>query len=535
MLDELRLLIRLARRLPAFLREPVTLEQAENTIRESLARREESFLRLLDECVYRVQASPYRWLLRRAGITREEVRSLIRRHGLEGALNILLDAGVYLTLDEFKGRVPIRRGRDEFPCGPHACDNAAGELRVATSGSTGARRRLVVDLDYLRYESAGFLVFATAAGWQASRGALWFPVPPGSAGIKRALMAARVGLPFERWFSQVRYRPWWPDSKSWTVTTLALATARLTRRGLPRPEFVPLDSASVVARWIAEVRGAGDNCHLETSVSGGLRVVRAAREEGLDIAGAFFRVGGEPLTDARAAVFRDAGCRVVCHYAIAETGPIGLGCLDGRVSDDTHLSAGKLAIVQREGVPGVRAPRGVAPLFVTSLLPIAPKILINVELGDTAVLETRRCSCRLGELGLHLHLHHIRSYEKLTAAGMHFLGSALLRLIEEVLPARFGGGADDYQLAEVDPSGPARVQLRIHPRLGPVDEVAVRTLVLHELGRGTPADRMMAELWRQAGVLEIARRPPEASGAKILPLRFRENARAGSGSLDGQR
>lgn len=37
------------------------------------------------------------------------------------------------------------------------------------------------------------------------------------------------------------------------------------------------------------------------------------------------------------------------------------------------------------------------------------------------------------ELGCDLHLHHIRSHEKLTLGGIHFLPCDLERLIDEVL------------------------------------------------------------------------------------------------------
>lgn len=51
-------------------------------------------------------------------------------------------------------------------------------------------------------------------------------------------------------------------------------------------------------------------------------------------------------------------------------------------------------------------------------------------------------------LGWTLHLHGIRSVEKLTAAGMTFLDSDVIRVLEEVLPGRFGGGPTHYQLVE---------------------------------------------------------------------------------------
>ena len=51
-------------------------------------------------------------------------------------------------------------------------------------------------------------------------------------------------------------------------------------------------------------------------------------------------------------------------------------------------------------------------------------------------------------LGYTTHIHTIRSWEKLTSEGMTFCGHDLIRLIEEVLPARFGGRPTDYQFVE---------------------------------------------------------------------------------------
>ena len=50
---------------------------------------------------------------------------------------------------------------------------------------------------------------------------------------------------------------------------------------------------------------------------------------------------------------------------------------------------------------------------------------------------------------------------------MNFLGHDLIRLIEEVLPARFGGGPTDYQFVEdEDERGLPVVQLAGQPATG---------------------------------------------------------------------
>jgi len=110
----------------------------------------------------------------------------------------------------------------------------------------------------------------------------------------------------------------------------------------------------------------------------------------------------------------------------------------------------------------------------TTLVAGTPKLMLNVESDDFGELVARRCGCHLDGLGLRRHLHTMRSHEKLTSEGMNFLGSDLLRLIEEILPARFGGGPTDFQLVEdEDASGLPQVQLFVSRRLGPLPDAAV--------------------------------------------------------------
>jgi hypothetical protein len=156
---------------------------------------------------------------------------------------------------------------------------------------------------------------------------------------------------------------------------------------------------------------------------------------------------------------------------------------------------------------------------LTSIRPTAPLSLLNVNMGDQAELGTRDCGCALQRLGFTTHLHGIRSYEKFTAGGMTFLGVDVLRILEEVLPARFGGGPGDYQLVEDDAADArARIRLLVRPSVGVVDPDAVADAFLTAMGDGSAADRVMSLAWRNARVLHVERRAPivQPSG-KIRP------------------
>ena len=105
---------RLARGLPDFLREPVSREEAKAYIRERMRERPQGFLRMLERCVFGHPRSPYLALFRSCGCEPGDVRRLVAREGVEGTLRELLRQGIYVTVDEFKGRVAAVRGSRTF-------------------------------------------------------------------------------------------------------------------------------------------------------------------------------------------------------------------------------------------------------------------------------------------------------------------------------------------------------------------------------------------------------------------------------------
>lgn len=89
-----------------------------------------------------------------------------------------------------------------------------------------------------------------------------------------------------------------------------------------------------------------------------------------------------------------------------------------------------------------------------------------------------------------------------------------------MLPARFGGGPEDYQFVEVDTGDGVRVELRIRPGAGPVDREACRRAVYEFLERSAPENRLMVERWRRAGTLQVLEAPLVATAAgKVFALR----------------
>jgi hypothetical protein len=160
-------------------------------------------------------------------------------------------------------------------------------------------------------------------------------------------------------------------------------------------------------------------------------------------------------------------------------------------------------------------------MLLTTLLASAPIPLLNVCLGDQATLERRACGCGLEYFGWTLHVHGVRSFEKLTAGGITLLDVDVDRVLEEVLPARFGGEPTDYQLVERLDGVEARpeVTLMVDPRVGPLDESAVLDTFFAAVGGGSGGERLMELQWRSGGVLRLARLSPRRTATgKILHL-----------------
>jgi phenylacetate-coenzyme A ligase PaaK-like adenylate-forming protein len=285
---------------------------------------------------------------------------------------------------------------------------------------------------------------------------------------------------------------------------------------MPWPRRVPVSDAAEVARWLELKARTGRPALVETTASSAVRVCSAALAAGLDISDTFFRLGGEPYTSSKAAVVAAAGCRAIAHYSMNEVARAGVACAAPSSVDDVHVVTDKLAVIRHEREIGGRQ---IGSLLLTTLLSSSPKLMLNVECDDHGVLERRHCGCPVGEAGFDLHLHTIRSVEKLTSEGMNFLRDEILEVVEHVLPSRFGGSPTDYQVVEREVDGLPRVSIVVSPGVGALDEAQVIRVALDALGAGPGYRSMMAGIWAEGETLRVERREPYAtSSAKILPL-----------------
>ncbi|MFC1958801.1 hypothetical protein ACFLV6_02680, partial [Chloroflexota bacterium] len=99
------------------------------------------------------------------------------------------------------------------------------------------------------------------------------------------------------------------------------------------------------------------------------------------------------------------------------------------------------------------------------------------------------------------------------------IGSDLVRILEEVLPHTYGGGATDYQLVEEEDSrGQTHLSLIISPSVGVVDDGDVIDTVLSELRRGIHGGKLAAGFWSQVNTLQVKRMYPISSSGKVTTL-----------------
>ena len=508
-----------------FLRTPITLEQSRQIIRKRLEEREENLLTVVKKAIYENQKSPYLKLLRIAGCEYGDFERLVRREGIEPALGTLRREGVYLSTEEFKGKKDVVRGNKSLRFRESDFDNPLiiPHLALSTGGSRSVATRTIYDFDHMTYGRAVYVItLLDAYGALDVPIAMWCPIMPGS-GPRRLLEHAKVGKLISRWFSPVSEKSFNHSVKNRLGTNYIVYMGRLWGGKFPAPEYVSINDAGKIAQWLAQTVGSRGGCLLNTTPSNAVRICQAAQCDSLNITGVKFITTAEPLTKVKREAIESAGASVNSRYILTETGYIGIGCFHPTTPDDTHLLKDSFALIQHQRQVAHTGVSVDASLF-TSLLLSAPKVLLNVESGDYGMLERKNCGCYYDKLGLSDHLHYIRGFDKLTSAGASFLGTDLIRIIEEVLPSKFGGTSIDYQMIEEeDRTGATRLSVIVSPEVGIVNEDELIRTVISELSKGDDGPRLMAKIWSDSGTLRVKRVFPKLTGSsKLLPLHIQK-------------
>jgi hypothetical protein len=509
--SDLAMAARLFRDAPARLRRPLSAEDVITRTRERMGTREARFLRMVDRTIYGWRRSPYRALLRHAGCEPGDLRALVATEGIEGALSVLASRGVYVTFDETKGRREIVRGSLRLAVRTTDFDNPVVKphLLMLTSGSGGQPGRVYRSLALSEDMGVSYRLCGLAHGMRTPELACWWPST-----APTMIALALAGIPSAVWFYPVHPLPTWAHLGA----LLGRVVGRLGGWNFPLPSRGDLESPGVVVDALLDRLGEGREVLLHTMPSAAARLSTEVLRTGRRLDGLLVAAIGEPMTAARRAAIEASGARVATLFGMVECPAIAMSCPCGDWPDDVHVLEDRFAIVEhrREFAPSVP----VDTLLLTSLDVYSAKIVLNTETGDTARLDRRDCRCQFHELGMRTRLRDIRSFEKLTSEGVTFARSRVEEILERDLPARFGGTALDYQLAEEEaPTGMTGLVLRVHPSVGLVDEDRLRESLLGALASESVAASYHAAIWRNAGTVEVRREPPRATRAgKVLPL-----------------
>ncbi len=516
MLDEAAYYSRMSLGVYRLLRAP-KIPDPRGTMLSHMANRERNFLDTARSVIFADPAHPYHRMFWLAGCSYADLERGVHRDGLESTLAAIHRAGVWLSHDEFKGKKPIVRSGQTIPATSASFLNplAVGsfESRSGGSRSTGTVTRQSLMNQLYRECQFDFMLREFHLDDRAMIGVM--PILPSAWGLGHCLRAARRGKPFERWFAvggTLR------DSGHYRAVTRTMAVlAKLMGAQVPLPAYLKTNDFSPAAEWIARRRREGVACYVRGVTSPCVRVAAAALDKGFDISGTIFMVGGEGLTDAKRKTIESAGAEVFPTYNIHEIGLVGYACRQMNHGNCVHIQRDAVAVISyRRAAPLTDVE--VNSMLFTSLLPFAPRVLINAEMDDAGILEPARCDCTYQKAGFVDQIRNIYSFGKMTGQGITLLGADVVRLLDEVLPQRFGGTPGDFQLVEEETSEQTQILLRVSHRVGAESVDALKEGFFQEL-RKLYGGSLTSRQWQHTEALKVIIGEPYITGAgKVLPL-----------------
>jgi hypothetical protein len=357
----------------------------------------------------------------------------------------------------------------------------------------------------------------TAELWDVadSPGALWRPALPGSGGLIAMLSSAAAGRAPERWFSQLD--PQAPGLSTSKRMANSLLPMMVWPRRLPRPIHVRASDPLPVLEWCHGALARGRGATLNVYPSSASRLAQLALDSGVSLDWLVLRLVGDPVTASKADRLRASGADPVNAYAFAQQGAVATACPHS-ADEELHLFEHEVAVIERartrpDGVP-------VHALLWTSISIDARSVWINVENDDYGKVDEGAvaCSCLLGEIGMRTRVSNLRGMSKAVTGGITLPSSMVDRLVDVLLPSRFGGGPGDWQLAEGDGPATSFLEVRADPRLGEVPEGAVVEAILEALVP-TEVGVLAASVWSDPGFIRLRRTPPvPAPSGKTLPF-----------------
>lgn len=506
-------LAKFSRRLRSLLDDTITAAEAQALIAQGVARRDRRFLSKLDEAVYANPASPYRKLLEAAGCERGDIVRLVGTEGVEGTLGVLAEEGVFLSYQEFKCRRPTVRGSQTFHFSTADFNDplVTDAVAATSSGTSGVPVSVPIDADHIAELAPSWSLFLEENGCLDDPLLFWTPGHPGVAA--RYLACARARQKYVYWFIS-------EDVGSMASRAYAECVHRVARWAgdFPPPQRASFSEPQRVLQAIVTLLNNGCRPAVNTAPSAAVKLSLVAQHAGRDLRGVTFLLGAEPVTAARRRTIEASGASAVALYGSSEAPWIGGQCRHRAHADDVHVLLDGYAVIPAPD-GGAAQPKP-STLLLTSLRQTLPKVLLNVDIGDRAMITSDPCDCLYDRLGCRMRLHSIHSADKITELGVTFAVADVFHLLEEALPRQFGGVAGDYQLVEArNADGLARYVMRINPTLAAIDEEAVVAAFFAELARLEDHYRPMVSAWARDRLVRVERAPALAAGSgKVLPF-----------------
>jgi hypothetical protein len=497
------------------LSHPYSANQAQELMRDRLDSRSASFISLCMSTIFKNPDNPFAMLLHSAGYTPDRLENSVSSRGLETTLSDLANKGVYLDIEEFKGKKPVIRRGLSLHFSASDVDKVAGpSVYLQSSGSRGPRMQTPIDMEGIKLLSSYIPLIADFLQVKNLPVILYYPMPS-VPGIIHLITFALGGFTPSAWFSQTPVLPLWRSAVGIKLRILLLA-ARLRGVSLPAPKFSDIRHPVLLARWIN--KNCPNGSLIATFPGSALRLIQVSQMTRTKLPPIVFILGGEPITPLKRKILEEDGHRVFPWFSTVEAGRIALGCLNSKTPDDMHILEDRFVAVKHERFVDSLQKKQSSLLF-TSLLPEAHKLFLNVETGDSGILEKRICKCPWETLGLRTHLHSVQSFEKLTLEGMTYMSDALSSLVDDILPSRFGGTPADYQFSEEEgKDGLTRLVVSVNPVIE-FNEISLHDVVMETLRASSPIITPMTDLLTRASSVIVCRRHPRltASG-KILTL-----------------
>jgi hypothetical protein len=195
-LDAPQAYLNFALKLRSFLKNTVIEAVIKETILKQLANREENFIKILKTNVFDNPHSPYLRLFKRAKLTYDDVVNMVTTLGLNDTLEHLYDRGVYITFEEFKGRIPIEREGLNFQADASDFDMPdLDPIMVGrTGGSTGTATLTKLDFNILQQDAKHYHINNKIHGLENATIVLWWGLFPDTTATHTILAYAHIGL-----------------------------------------------------------------------------------------------------------------------------------------------------------------------------------------------------------------------------------------------------------------------------------------------------------------------------------------------------